>query len=431
MSKTTIEWCDESLNPARGCTAVSPGCLNCYAARLATRFTAAGMAFAGLARLKDQGRDAAGRKRPKLAVWSGEVTLVPAALHEPLHWSPKHPKRVFVGSMTDMFHEAIPFDYIAALFAVMAVTPWVTYQLVTKRPERMAEWFRWVDSQPTRGAVPDSDPPQHPFSVLIKAAAEHGLPIEYSRLTNLRRRNEPLASPGPAPWPLPNVHLLTSTENQETFDERVPHLLACPAVVHGISAEPLLGPIDMALGRWVRIRETIRADRLAGVQLPGDDLEVAPGIYKAESNQLGALSIRTPGGAIGIKPGEFERLYLRWVIPGGESGPGARRCDTAWIRDLHRQTVAANTIQACAAGGHVAFFLKQLGALAVDELYGIAGARLDLSRIPGDGVARVRRLKDGHGGDESEWAPDLQGLRAFPIPAPLTQAQKRHLGLPD
>jgi hypothetical protein len=233
---------------------------------------------------------------------------------------------------------------------------------------------------------------------------------------------------GPAPWPLPNVHLLTSTENQETFDVRVPHLLACPAVVHGISAEPLLGPIDMALDRWVRIRETVRADRIAGVRLPGDDLEVAPGIYKAESNQLGALSIRTPSGALGIKPGEFERLYLRWIIPGGESGPGARRCDTAWIRDLYRQTVAANTIPVCAAGGHVAFFIKQLGARAVDELHGIAGARLPITR---EAYKNIRRLKDSHGGDESEWAPDLQGLRAFPIPAPLTTAQKRHLGLPD
>lgn len=422
MSKTTIEWTDESLNPARGCTAVSPGCLNCYAARLATRFTAAGMAFAGLARLKDQGRDAAGRKRPKLAVWSGEVTLVPAALHEPLHWSPKHPKRVFVGSMTDMFHEAIPFEYIAALFAVMAATPWVTYQLVTKRPERMTEWFRWLAQHP------------HRFAVLAACAAKYGLQVyndPLRRAVVVEGRilvGENIIQGVVDPWPLPNVHLLTSTENQEAFDERVPHLLACPAVVHGISAEPLLGPIDMALGRWVRIRETIRADRLAGVQLPGDDLEVAPGIYKAESNQLGALSIRTPGGAIGIKPGEFERLYLRWVIPGGESGPGARRCDTAWIRDLHRQTVAANTVQACAAGGHVAFFLKQLGALAVDEAHGIAGARLPIVR---EAYKSIRRLKDSHGGDESEWAQDLQGLRAFPIPAPLTQAQKRHLGLPD
>jgi protein gp37 len=401
MSKTTIAWTDDSLNPARGCTAVSPGCLNCYAARHATRFSKPGLSFAGLARLKDQGRDANGRKRPKLAVWSGEVTLIPKALHEPLHWSPKHPKRVFVGSVTDMFHEQVPFEYIAALFAVMAATPWVTYQLVTKRPERMAEWFRWAG--------------EHPCKAMRDGAAFYGLggELDFDKLAA-------------APWPLPNVHLLTSTENQETFDERVPHLLSCPAVVHGISAEPLLGPIDMGLDRWVRIRETVRADRIPGVSLPGDDLEVSPGVYRAESNALGALSIRTPGGAIGIKPAEFERLALRWVIAGGESGPGSRQCDTAWIRDIHRQCSAANTIPTCAEGRHTAFFLKQLGARAYDERNYIAGARLSLGP---DTPAPVRRLKDAAGGDDSEWAHDLQGLRAFPSPAPLTMAQRRHLGI--
>ena len=401
MSKTTISWTDDSLNPARGCTAVSPGCANCYAARHATRFSKPGLSFAGLARLKDQPRDANGRKRPKLAVWSGEVTLIPKALHEPLHWSPKHPKRVFVGSVTDMFHDKVPFEYIAALFAVMAATPWVTYQLVTKRPETMADWFRWAEAL-------------YPWKVMTKTAAYYGLDeIDLDRLAL-------------APWPLPNVHLLTSTENQETFDARVPHLLACPAVVHGVSAEPLLGPIDMGLDRWVRIRETVRADWIPGVSLPGDDLEVLPAVYRAESNALGALSISTPGGAIGIKPAEFERLALRWVIAGGESGPGARPCDAEWIRDLHRQCVAANTVPACAAGRHTAFFLKQLGALAVDDGHKIMGARLPITR---EAYKNIRRLKDAAGGDEAEWAPDLQGLRAFPIPSPLTTAQRRHLGI--
>lgn len=368
MSKTSISWTDESLNPARGCTAISPGCLNCYAARHATRFSKPGLSFAGLARLKDQPPDANGRKRPKLAVWSGEVTLIPKALHEPLHWSPDHPKRVFVGSVTDMFHEAVPFEYIAALFAVMAATPWVTYQLVTKRPERMAEWFRWAEAL-------------YPWKVMTKTAAYYGLDeIDLDRLAL-------------APWPLPNVHLLTSTENQETFDARVPHLLACPAVVHGVSAEPLLGPIDMGLDRWVRTGPwpdgtfiVVRTDRPRSFRVDPD--------FRPEP---------TP-------------LALRWVIAGGESGPGARVCDAEWIRDLHRQCMVTNT----------AFFPKQLGALAIDDDHGIVGARLPLSR---EAAMYVRRLTDAHGGDETEWAPDLQGLRSFPSPAPLSQAQRRHLGI--
>ena len=379
MSKTSIEWCDEVLNPARGCTAVSPGCLNCYAARHATRFSKPGLAFAGLAHLKDQPRDASGRKRPKLAVWSGEVTLIPKALHEPLHWSPKHPKRVFVGSVTDMFHAQVPFEYIAALFAVMAATPWVTYQLVTKRPERMAEWFRWTAEM-------------GPWKAMLAGALEYlqEAPSHPSLSTD-------------APWPLPNVHLLTSTENQETFDARVPHLLACPAVVHGVSAEPLLGPIDMGLGGWVRTGPwpdgafiVVRTDRPRSFRVDPD--------FRPEP---------TP-------------LALRWVIAGGESGPGARLCDAEWIRDLRRQCVAANTVTACADGRHTAFFPKQLGALAYDERNYIAGARLPLGP---DTPAPVRRLKDAHGGDETEWAPDLQGLRAFPIPAPLSPDQRRHLGI--
>jgi hypothetical protein len=114
------------------------------------------------------------------------------------------------------------------------------------------------------------------------------------------------------------------------------------------------------------------------------------------------------------------------VITGGESGPGARPCDAEWVRDLHRQTVTANTVDACAAGRHTAFFPKQLGALAIDEGHQIMGARLPIAR---EAYKNIRRLKDAHGGDETEWAPDLQGLRAFPIPAPLSSAQRRHLGI--
>ena len=379
MSKTTIQWCDEVLNPARGCTAVSPGCLNCYAARTATRFAKPGEAFAGLARLKDQPSDANGRKRPKLAVWSGEVTLIPKALHEPLHWSPKHPKRVFVGSVTDMFHESIPFGYIAALFAVMAATPWVTYQLVTKRARRMAAWFHWVDSRPTEGLVHGPPPMAHPFKPLCDGAELYGVPVDFGRLHDLR-------GGGPAPWPLPNVHLLTSTENQETFDERVPYLLGCPAVVHGVSAEPLLGPIDMG---WA----------------------LSPTHAKAHVQ------------ALIVHPHQMEPLpfyaHLRWVITGGESGPGARACDAAWIRDLHRQVMLRPP-------GEAAFFPKQLGSLAYDDDHGIVGARLPLTS---EAAKDVRRLKDGHGGDETEWAHDLQGLRTFPTPGPLSPAQRRHLGM--
>ena len=406
MSKTTIQWTDETLNPARGCEAVSPGCLNCYAARTATRFSGDGQPFEGLASMKAQPNDRHGRSRPPLAVWSGKVTLVPAALREALSWSPKKPKRVFVGSVTDMFHKDVPFEYLAALFAVMAATPWVTYQLVTKRPERMREFFEWLEAKHRVNGGGSR------IYTLIDRSRRHGaVGAPLTKREEQRLVDAMLVDRDRCVWPLPNVWLLTSTENQQTFDERVRHLLACPAVVHGVSAEPLLGPIDMGLDRWVRLPRAVHSDRIPGVPLPS--LTAEPGVYKAEINRLGALSIRVRAGdhgVLGIKPAEFERLHLRWVIVGGESGPGARPFKLPWARDIHRQVQRAWKL-----GIQSRLFLKQLGACAEDEQNGLAGAAVKVD--PDFAELVTKRLKDSHGGDESEWPADLQGLRAFPVPA--------------
>lgn len=391
MGATKIQWTDETLNPARGCEAVSPGCLNCYAARNATRFAKEGEIFAGLARMKKQPDDQHGRKRPSLAVWTGKVTLIPGALRKALGWSPKKRKRVFVGSVTDMFHREVPFEFLAALFGVMAATPWVTYQIVTKRPERMVEFFEWLSDRDD-----DLRVSAHRFALELlhddrAEAARHGaLPMKELPGFLVRR----LAAGKSAPWPLPNVHLLTSAENQETFDQRVPHLLACPAVVHGISAEPLLGPIDMALDRWVRIPHTVRADTFPGVRLPGDDICVDPGIYKAESNSLGALSIPTPQGSLGIKPTEFERLSLRWIISGGESGPGARACAIEWLRGIGQQCRQQ----------HVPMFVKQLGTRPTIDGY---------DRSLGDHHHVLAAIRSKKGGELDDMPTDLR-VREFP-----------------
>jgi protein gp37 len=124
MSK--IEWTDQTWNPVVGCTPVSPGCLNCYAATMGARLEAMGQQpYVGLT-VKRDGRQ----------VFNGTVRPLVGRLNEPLSW--KKPRMVFVNSMSDLFHEDVPFEFVDRVFAVMALTPQHTYQILTKRPERMA-----------------------------------------------------------------------------------------------------------------------------------------------------------------------------------------------------------------------------------------------------------------------------------------------------
>ncbi|MBR1227249.1 DUF5131 family protein [Bradyrhizobium sp. AUGA SZCCT0176] len=127
MADTSIEWTDATWNPVAGCTVVSPGCTNCYAMRMAARLDAMGMKkYRGLT-----------RKSGKRAVWTGKVRLDQKALDIPASW--KKPRRIFVNSMSDLFHEGVPSEFVAAVWASMQETPQHTYQILTKRPDRMAE----------------------------------------------------------------------------------------------------------------------------------------------------------------------------------------------------------------------------------------------------------------------------------------------------
>lgn len=243
---TKIGWTDVTWQVTRGCSIVSEGCGLCYAMRQAHRFSGKGRAYEGLTKMTSRG-----------AVWTGEVRLVPDNLDQPFRW--RKPRRVFVDSMSDLFHESIPDEYLDKVFATMALTDKHTYQVLTKRPERMAAYFadeyRWP---------------------MIEGAAQ--------KIYHDRTGEDP--SMWLAVHDLPNVQLGTSCENQETFDERVAHLLHTPAAVRFLSLEPLLGPIDT----W---------------------------------------SLRGPGN------------MFQWVIVGGESGPGARPCEVEWIRSIVEQCRAA------------------------------------------------------------------------------------------
>jgi len=127
MADTSIEWTDATWNPVAGCTVISPGCTNCYAMRMAARLDAMGVGkYRGLT-----------RKSGRRAVWTGKVRLDRKSLGIPAGW--KRPRRIFVNSMSDLFHEAVPADFVAAVWREMQATPQHTYQILTKRPDRMAE----------------------------------------------------------------------------------------------------------------------------------------------------------------------------------------------------------------------------------------------------------------------------------------------------
>jgi protein gp37 len=185
---TKISWTDASWNPVAGCTPVSPGCLNCYAAKMAHRLEAMGQAkYRGLTiGSPDSG-------------FNGTVRCDEEALTIPLRW--RKPRRIFAPSMGDLFHKAVPFEFIDRVFSAMAPCPHHTFQVLTKRPERMAEYFGNANT-----------------------------PTPYKKF--------------------PNCWLGTSVEDQARADERIPWLLKCPAAVRFLSLEPLLGPVDLdkALG---------------------------------------------------------------------------------------------------------------------------------------------------------------------------------------
>lgn len=219
MSSTSIEWTrgddgseGKTWNPTRGCDKVSPGCKHCYAETFAERWRGiAGHPY-------EQGFD---------------LRLVPESLAAPFHW--KKPRRIFVNSMSDLFHERVPNDYIAAVFGVMSLCPQHTFQILTKRADRMADWFEMTSHRMV----------ETPLGYVTFAAMEL---FERRGDASLDK-----ASNIPA-WPLPNVHVGVSVENREYGLPRIDHLRKVPAAVRMLSIEPLLedlGTIDLDGIGWV------------------------------------------------------------------------------------------------------------------------------------------------------------------------------------
>lgn len=326
MGQTSIEWTDRTWNPTRGCSRVSEGCRNCYAERVAARFAVPGSIeagnFVGFV-TKVNGHPA----------WTGKVELIESKLDEPLRW--KKPQKIFVNSMSDLFHEALSDDDIDRVFAVMNNCPQHIFQILTKRAGNMQ---------------------RHVTEMYGRYASHFNV------------------------WPLPNVWLGVSVEDQQRAHERIPALLNTPAAKRFVSYEPALGPVDFGCffdeglecnycRQWRGTEETA---------LP-DGNEEDPGFLCPKCSE-----------AVAHLPLD-ERID--WIIVGGESGPGARPFNIAW---------AEGTVRQCRAAG-VACFVKQLGAKPFLEREA-AGAF-----IPDYEYS----LKDRKGGDPEEWPSELR-VREFP-----------------
>lgn len=438
QGKDGISWTDETWGPIRGCSKVSTGCKHCFAESMAARFCGEGLPYHGLIR---DGH------------WSGDVRFVADKLDVPLRW--KRPRRIFVNSMSDLFHESLTNEQIAAVFGVMAACPQHVFQTLTKRPHRMLEFLTqpesrsWIAKARDAAIVNHEHDPVERWATVPRfpgyEASTHGrvrseraevlatcinprtgresvtiwnngdpdtvnvhqlvawahLPCPFdgyevchrngnkldNRLANLRwgtrsenqrekvthgSRGGPQkltleqveeiktarvrgetqqsianrygisrslvsmiesglvwAPPKDLPWPIPNVHLGVSCENQAAANERIPPLLQCPAAVRWVSAEPLLGTIDFT---------DITHDGLGRNALLVDDATF----------------------------GRHER-HLDWVVCGGESGPHARPMHPDWARSIRDQ---------CRAAG-VPFHFKQHGEWVVaSEANGIIGSTM-------------------------------------------------------
>lgn len=270
---TKIEWTHfegfrgETWNPIVGCNQISAGCGHCYAKTLHDKRHKAYM----------EGKwDKAPKQYHRVFE---EVTFIPGRVAMPLHWT--MPRAVFVNSVSDIFHEAVSFEEIAAIFAVMGACPRHIFILLTKRHERMVRFYETLVEQ-----VPNT--------TLFECSWEHlvGKERDTVRAALIERAT---------PWPFQNIIAGVSIENQATADVRLPALMRIPAAVRLASYEPALEHVELADACYADLGHTARAS-------------VVP-----------------------------QDLGLDWVVVGGESGHSARPFDVNYARSAIAQCRAAKT----------------------------------------------------------------------------------------
>lgn len=350
---STIAWTETTWNPLAGCTWASPGCDNCYAAVMTRRLESMGQVkYAGLTTRKH---------------FNGKIRIDEDSLTIPMKW--KRPRLIFANSMSDLFHRDVPFEFVDKVFAVMALTPQHTYQVLTKRPERMAEYFEDVDELRRRigaaaGCLLDGD-------WIWNEGKKFRPAIENLIDESIGLRCHDDGSEGQIPeleLPLSNVHLGASVEDQKRADDRIRHLLKCPAAVRFLSIEPMLGRIDLFRSlKWQQEYYCISCRNWFGHCALENHCpncghehhdELCPECGE-EEYELICPECGLDGGNGGLShvdccDREIEHAHglgVDWVIVGGESGPGSRPYRLDWDLNIEQQ---------CKQAG-VRFFRKQLG----------------------------------------------------------------------
>lgn len=292
--RTKIEWCDATWSPITGCTKISPGCANCYAERMSKRLA---------------GRCGYPKDEPF------RVTLHPDKLEQPFRW--RKPRRIFVCSMGDLFHDGAFVDYpdgefIDKIFAVMAFNPQHTFQLLTKRAGRMMEYLK---NQDRKELIEYSlceivDEYLYQLNLHDRAKSLGGVWFDGQYGEYGRCEIAPGYEDMEIEWPLPNVHIGVTAENQEMANERIPLLLQTPAAKRFVSCEPLLGPIDL------------------------DDIVSTEDGWEAHESALYCdVDIEDDT--------KYHGATLDQVIVGAETGPGKRPMNLDWARDIRDQCQAA------------------------------------------------------------------------------------------